>query len=125
MMRRMSARPISIDEARARVLEAVVPLACEEVPVAEAGGRVLGAELRAAHDVPPFDNSAMDGYAVPAGAATKLEVTGESRAGSPAIDVLGPGAAIPISTGAVLPAGADAVAPVENTVRDGDLVTLT
>ena len=58
---------ISIDEARARVLEAVRPLEAEEVPLAEALGRVLAEDLTSPIDVPPFDGSAMDGYAVRAG----------------------------------------------------------
>ena len=58
---------ISIDEAQVRVLEAVPALAAEEVPLAEALGRVLAEDVESPIDVPPFDSSAMDGYAVVAG----------------------------------------------------------
>jgi len=104
---------ISIDEARARVLEAVRPLEAEDVPLAEALGRVLAEDVTSPIDVPPFDGSAMDGYAVRAGPAAELEVIGESRAGAPAAEQVRPGTAIRISTGAALPAGADAVVPLE------------
>lgn len=69
--------------------------------------------MRSSVDVPPFDNSALDGYAVAAGAAAELRVVGESRAGSPAATAVEPGTAVRISTGAALPEGADAVVPVE------------
>ena len=75
---------ITIDEARRRVLEAVRPLPAEAVPLEAVLGRVLAEEVGSTVDVPPFDNSAMDGYAVVAGPAAELEVVGESRAGRPA-----------------------------------------
>jgi molybdopterin molybdotransferase len=81
---------------------------------------VLAEDVAAAHDLPPFDNSAMDGFAVVAGPSRELEVVGESRAGTPATGTLQPGQAIRISTGAVVPGGADAVVPVERVdVADG------
>jgi molybdopterin molybdotransferase len=81
---------------------------------------VLAEEVASPHDIPPFDASAMDGYAVIAGPAAELAVVGESRAGHPAERRLAPGEAIAISTGAVVPAGADAVVPVERvTAADG------
>jgi molybdopterin molybdotransferase len=104
---------ISIDEAQGRVLDAVRPLATEEVPLGEALGRVLAEDLESAIDVPPFDSSAMDGYAVVAGPAAELEVVDESRAGWPAKAAVEPGKAIRISTGGVLPEGATAVVPLE------------
>jgi molybdopterin molybdotransferase len=104
---------ISIDEARRRVLAAVRPLAAEEVALGVALGRVLAEDVESPIDVPPFDSSAMDGYAVIAGPAAELELTGESRAGHPATGPVEPGAAIRISTGAVMPDGATAVVPVE------------
>lgn len=106
---------ISIDEARRRVLEAVRPLAAEEVALPDALGRVLAREMESPIDVPPFDNSAMDGFAVRAGPAAELEVVGESRAGCPSPRGVSPGTAIRISTGAKLPEGATAVVPVERT----------
>jgi molybdopterin molybdotransferase len=104
---------ISIDEGRRRVLEAVRPLAAEDVSLGKALGRVLAENLESSIDVPPFDSSALDGFAVIAGPAAELEVVGESRAGHPTAERLRPGAAIRISTGAAIPAGTTAVVPVE------------
>jgi molybdopterin molybdotransferase len=104
---------ISIAEARERVLAAVQPLPAEEVPIDAALGRVLAEEVRSESDVPPFDSSAMDGYAVVAGLAGELPIVGESRAGRPAERPLGPGEAMRISTGAAVPQGATAVVPIE------------
>jgi molybdopterin molybdotransferase len=97
------------------VLDAVRPLAAEEVPLGEALGRILADEVRSAIDVPPFDSSAMDGYAVVAGPPGELEVVGESRAGHPAAGAVSAGRAIAVSTGAALPEGATAVVQVELT----------
>jgi molybdopterin molybdotransferase len=114
---------ISIDEAQGRVLDAVRPLATEAVPLAEALGRVLAEDVESAIDVPPFDSSAMDGYAVVAGPGAELEVADESRAGRPAEAAAKPGKAIRISTGGVVPDGATAVVPVERSeVLDGERV---
>jgi molybdopterin molybdotransferase len=113
---------IAIAHARARVLEAVRPLPAEAVPLAEALGRVLAEDVESAISVPPFDSSAMDGYAVIAGDAAELEVVGEARAGHPAGVALGPGAAVAISTGAAVPDGATAVVPVEQSEAAGDSV---
>lgn len=115
---------LSVDEARAAVLEAVRPLGAEELPLAAAHGRVLAEDVRAAHDVPPFANSAMDGFAVRAGASGRLRIAGESRAGAPAREAVRPGQAIRISTGAALPAGAEAVVPIERVALDGETVVL-
>jgi molybdopterin molybdotransferase len=104
---------IDIATARGLVLDAVRPLGSEELPLAQALGRVLAEDVAAAEDLPPFDSSAMDGYAVIAGRAADLEVVDESRAGHPAAQTLAPGQAIEISTGALIPYGADAVVPVE------------
>jgi molybdopterin molybdotransferase len=107
---------LSIDEARARVIAATRPLGAEDVPVAEARGRILAADVVAAGDVPPFANSAMDGFAIRSGPAGRvLRIAGESRAGHPSADAVGEDTAIRISTGAALPAGADAVIMVERT----------
>ncbi|MFL5868172.1 MAG: molybdopterin molybdotransferase MoeA, partial [Thermoleophilaceae bacterium] len=106
-------RPIS--EARELVLAAIRPLEAEKVMLADALGRVLADEVRSPLDVPPFDSSAMDGYALVAGAAGELPVLGEARAGHPAAERVEPGTAMKISTGAAMPEGADAVVPVERT----------
>ena len=123
----MAQKLIEIDDARALVLERAHPLGGEPTPVAAALGRVLAEDVTAADSVPGFDSSAMDGYALRGadtrsaadGDPARLEVVGESRAGHPSDRELGPGEAIKISTGAMIPAGADAVIRVEDT-DDGD-----
>jgi molybdopterin molybdotransferase len=106
---------ISIAEARRWVLEAVRPLAAEQIPLGEALGRVLAEDVQSAIDVPPFDSSAMDGYAVVAGPRGEREVIGASRAGHPAAVAVSAGRAIAVSTGAAMPEGATAVVQVELT----------
>ena len=118
----MSGLP-TIDEALALVLAEVAFIGAEDVPVAEAAGRVLHGAASSLVDLPPFSSSAMDGYAVRAeDTPGTLALVGESAAGSPAGRALGPGEAIGISTGAVVPEGADAVVPVEETERRGGQV---
>ncbi len=119
----MPAKLIEIDDARRLVLERAAPLGGEEVRLREALNRVLAEDLSSSEPVPAFDNSAMDGYAVRASdtAGTSAErpatlrVVAESRAGRPAGDPVGDGEAIAISTGAMVPDGADAVVRVEDT----------
>lgn len=114
---------ITVARARELVLGAVSPLGAETVALDDALDRVLAQAVRAAGDVPPFASSAMDGYAVVAGAAgRRLRVVGESRAGAPAAREreLGEDEAIRISTGAAIPAGATAVIPQENVRADGE-----
>lgn len=106
---------IDVATARARVLAEARPLAPERVELAEALGRVLAEDIASDLDLPPFDASAMDGFATRAGPPEELEVVGESRAGHPAARALAPGEAIRISTGAVVPDGAEAVVAVERT----------
>lgn len=112
---------ISIDEARGRVLAAAGRLPAEAVPMAGALGRVLAEDVASAEDLPPFDSSAMDGYAVAAAGGGELDVVDEARAGSPAGRPVVAGQAIAISTGAAVPEGAVAVVPVERTrtIEDG------
>jgi molybdopterin molybdotransferase len=106
---------ISIAEARRRVLECVTRLGDEDVPLDLALCRVLAEDVTSAIDVPPFDSSGMDGYALIAGPESELEVIDEARAGHPASKAVQRGATIRISTGAAVPEGADAVVPVERT----------
>lgn len=113
----MSAALISIGVARERVLDAARALPAETVALPHALGRVLAETVHGSDPVPPFDSSAMDGYAVLAGPAGELPLVGESRAGRPSELALGTGEAMAISTGGVLPEGADAVVPVELTER--------
>jgi molybdopterin molybdotransferase len=106
----------AIDEALALVLARARPLGAEDVPIARAAGRIVAEPALAVTDLPPFDSSAMDGYAVRAADTPgALTVVGHSAAGKPEARTLGVGEAIVISTGAVVPAGADAVVPVERT----------
>ncbi|MCW3016997.1 MAG: molybdenum cofactor synthesis domain protein [Solirubrobacterales bacterium] len=110
---------LDVQTARDRVLAAVRRLPLEAVPLAGALGRVLSADLHAGGDVPPFTNSAMDGFAVRSGPADRvLRIVGESRAGAPADTAVTDDSAIRISTGAMLPDGADAVIMVERTEED-------
>jgi molybdopterin molybdotransferase len=112
------------------VLERVGPLGTESVPLREAFDRILADDIESVDPVPGFDNSSMDGFAVraadtsgasPESPATLL-VVDESRAGRPASSGLRAGQAIGISTGAVIPEGADSVVRSEDTsVRDGQV----
>jgi molybdopterin molybdotransferase len=119
-------------EARECVLSRVRPLELETVALPASLGRVLGEPLASADDIPPFDSSAMDGFAVRAadtrGARAdepvELRLVGESRAGAPAPSGPGPGEAVRISTGAVLPPGADAVVRVEDTAERDAIVAI-
>jgi len=117
----MAAKLTEIEEARRLVLDRVVPLEAEPVALKDALGRVLAEPVTSADAVPGFDNSAMDGYAVraadTAGAdgGARLPVVDESRAGHPAQRRLAEGEAVAISTGAMVPEGADAVVRVEDT----------
>ncbi len=119
----MTSTLIEIDDARRMVLERASALADEPVGLADALGRVLAADVHGADPVPAFDSSAMDGYALRCAdvsgagphAPVALRVAGESRAGQPSTARLGGEEAIAISTGAVIPEGADAVVAVEQT----------
>jgi molybdopterin molybdotransferase len=120
---------LSFEAAQTLVLERVQPLPVERVPVAEAGGRILAEPAVAAVDLPPFDSSAMDGFAVRAADTPgRLPVVARIAAGRPAPRPLGAGEAMAIATGGVVPDGADAVVPVEvvveaeNRVEIGDAV---
>jgi molybdopterin molybdotransferase len=116
---------LSIQAAREAVLAEVQPLATEEVALQDALGRVLAEDVVAAANVPAFDNSAMDGFAVKAGPAGRtLRVVDESRAGAPATVALSDGEAIRISTGAAIPEGADGVLQIERVADDGVRITL-
>jgi len=108
----------SIEEAQALVLGRVRALPAEAVPLEQALGRVLAADARAVVDLPPFPSSAMDGFALRAADTPgTLPVVDRSAAGSPSPRPLGAGEAIGISTGGVVPDGADAVIPIEYVVE--------
>ncbi len=109
---------LTFEEAQARILAAARTLPAESVQVGDAAARVLAEDVRSTVDLPPFPSSAMDGYAIrSADLPGTLRVVGESAAGAPFAGTLGPGDALAISTGAVVPEGADAVAPVEIVVK--------
>jgi molybdopterin molybdotransferase len=114
---------LTLDEAIARVLERAQPLGAEDVLVRDAFGRVLAEDVCALVDLPPFPSSAMDGFAVRAtDTPGTLRVVGRIAAGRPAAGPLGPGEAMAIATGGVVPDGADAVIPIEYVVdRDNDV----
>lgn len=117
---------LSVEEAEERILRFFHPLAAEEAPLLEAGDRVLAADVVSPLNVPPRDNTAMDGYAVraddTAGASAErpreLRVIYDLAAGHTTDVALTPGAAIRIMTGAFMPQGADAVVPFEETDED-------
>ena len=115
---------ISLEEARSYVLDQVDRLPSLQVSLAEAGGLVLAEPVVAQELVPPFANTAMDGFAViaadTADAPVTLDVVGTVAAGAPAESPLGPGQAMRIMTGAPMPEGADAVVMVERTSYDPD-----
>jgi molybdopterin molybdotransferase len=117
---------LSLEEAQARVLAAVRPLPAELVPIVDAAGRVVAEDVRARVDLPPFASSAMDGFAVRAADLPgTLPIAGESAAGSPFDGRLEVGAAAAISTGAVVPEGADCVIPVERVVIHDNSVEIS
>ena len=118
---------LSVDEALAQLLSGAAPLSgIEDIPALEASGRVLARAQRSTMDVPPLDNSAMDGYAVRTSdlqGNVKLRITQKIMAGSVGRP-LEPGTAARIFTGAPIPAGADAVVMQEDTQPDGDFVSI-
>jgi molybdopterin molybdotransferase len=108
---------LTLEEAHERVLNAARTLPAEPVAIAEAAGRVSAEDVRAQVDLPPFASSAMDGFAVRAADLPgELQIAGESAAGRPFAARVEPGCAVSISTGAVVPEGADAVVPIERVV---------
>ncbi|MGB0439599.1 MAG: molybdopterin molybdotransferase MoeA, partial [Paracoccaceae bacterium] len=118
---------LSTAEALARVLALMTPTGAEDVPLAEAAGRVLVEPVVAMRDQPPFAASAMDGYAVRAGdcaVGAVLSVIGEVPAGAAFSGEVGAGQAVRIFTGAPVPAGADAILIQENAARDGDVLVV-
>ncbi|MBV9118009.1 MAG: molybdopterin molybdotransferase MoeA [Acetobacteraceae bacterium] len=116
---------ISVEEARARILADLRPLPAEVVALAEAWGRVSAAPVIARLSQPPADVSAMDGYALRAADGTLgavLEVVGESPAGHPFAGALGPGQAVRLFTGSLVPDGADAILLQEDATREAERV---
>ena len=128
----MPAKLISIEEARTRVLTAAAALPSETIALSEALGSVLAEDIIASHNVPPFNNSGMDGYAVRASdtveatpdSPVRLPISDTLPAGHVAAHGLQPGEAIRIMTGAPLPDGADTVVQSELTSEDDGYLVL-
>ena len=113
---------ISVEEALERILAEISPLTVTQVPLPESLGLVLAEDVIAREDIPPFANSAMDGFALLSqdsqprgGQPPRLRVTGGVAAGYVADHAVEPGTAMRIMTGAPVPPGADAVIQVELT----------
>lgn len=122
-------RPLTVEEALTRVLADAAPRGAadsDRVAIERAHGRITAEAIPARDHQPPFDASAMDGYAVRAGDVAalpaRLRIVGEAAAGHPFDGRVGPGEAARIFTGAPLPTGADAIVIQENTRRDGGIV---
>jgi molybdopterin molybdotransferase len=121
---------ISVDQALRIVIDNVSPLAIERVAIVEALGRTLAEEIRSSRDIPGFDNSAMDGYAVRAADVTgatesnpvRLRVLETVGAGAMPTATVAPGTAVRTMTGAPVAAGADAIVPVERTRGEGESI---
>jgi molybdopterin molybdotransferase len=116
---------LSVTEAATRIRGRVPRLGTERVSLWEAEGRVLAGEVVAARNLPPCDNSAMDGFAArSADLPGTLQVVGEAAAGHPWTSEVAPGTAVRIMTGAPMPPGADTVVIQEDATVEGDRVTL-
>ncbi len=126
---RAAERLLTVDEALERILARVHPLPPREMPLLDALGRTLAVDVVADRDVPPFRNSAMDGYAVRgedvASAPVRLRVVGAVAAGGVPERAVARGEAMRIMTGAPMPDGADTVVRVEDTDNADDVVTVT
>ncbi len=118
---------LTFEEARDLVLAGVAPLGRERVPIAAAAGRVIAEEVHASGNMPEWDNSAMDGYAVRSadcsGPAT-LRLTGYQAAGDAVSPGVSPGCAVKIMTGSPIPEGCDAVVPFEEAEETGGFVKI-
>ena len=125
---------LSVAEARERILKNISPVTTENIPLQESLGRILAEPVSAGFDLPSFDNSSVDGFAVRShdlhgskpDQPTLLKVTGDIPAGSKSTGAIGAGEAMRIMTGAPLPAGADAIVMVEDSnfnFRDTGVIT--
>ncbi len=113
-------------QAETLIEQHLVCLPIESLPLTQAAGAVLRENIYAERDQPPFDRVAMDGVAIASagmsGNTARLRVSGTQAAGDPPSRLADPGDCIEIMTGAMLPQGCDAVVPVEQLQRDGDIV---
>jgi len=123
---------ITVDEALDKILSHIHPLGLEKVSILDSLGRVIGEDVHARRDIPPFDNSAMDGYALRSvdvreasqDRPVRLEVIEDLPAGYLSAKKVEKGKAIRIMTGAPVPKGADAVIPVEETEKENGSVSI-
>jgi molybdopterin molybdotransferase len=116
---------LSLEEAQRRILERVVRLPDEHVALDDVAGRVTAADVESRVDLPPFDSSAMDGFALrSADTPGRLPVVERIAAGRPAARALAAGEAMGIATGAAIPDGADAVIPIEYVVDHGNEIEI-
>ncbi|WP_413664030.1 molybdopterin molybdotransferase MoeA [Microbulbifer sp. CNSA002] len=117
-----------IESAREKLLEALSPISgTETLPLAQAAGRVLAEDVISTVNLPPCDNSAMDGYALrfeDLASGLPLELIGKSFAGAPFDGVVNPGTCVRIMTGAAVPAGADTVVMQENVDAQGESIRI-
>lgn len=116
--------PLALEDAQARLLALAPVLPEETVPTTAMLGRILAEDIRAARTQPAADLSAMDGYAL-SGGEGPWTLVGESRAGMPHVATLLPGQCVRISTGAIVPAGADRVLLQEDALVTGTSVAAT
>lgn len=117
---------LSLEEAQRRILERVVRLSAERVSLQDAAGRVTAADVESRVDLPPFDSSAMDGFALRAADTPgRLPVVERIAAGRPASRALVAGEAMAIATGGAIPDGADAVIPIEYVADHGNELETT
>src|ERR671922_1416267 len=116
---------LSIEEAQSLILERVPPPEVETVRLEDAAGRVTAEAAPSRVDLPPFDSSAMDGFAVRSGDTPgRLPVVDRIAAGRPAAHELRAGEAMAIATGGAVPPGADAVIPIEYVVEHDNEVEI-
>lgn len=119
---------IPVDEALQRIFSKLPDLGEEQVPLGRAHRRVLSRPLIATHNQPPFDSSAMDGYAVRAGDVAlgrPLKLAGTSQAGARFVGMMQPGQCVRIFTGAPMPIGADTVIMQEEATAEGNLISFS
>ena len=115
-----------VDEAIERILKKLPQLGSETIPLSAANGRVLAKPLVSSHNQPPFDSSAMDGYAVRAAEVVPgraLKLAGTAQAGARFIGMMGAGQCVRIFTGAPMPIGADTVIMQEDTTAQGNQIS--
>lgn len=123
---------ITVEEALEKILYHIQPLGFEKVSLLDSQGRVIAEDIYASRDIPPLDNSGMDGYAVryediqhaSSGQPIRLEIIEDLPAGSISTKTLVKGQAIRIMTGAPIPRGADAVIQVEDTAKEDRFVQI-